>query len=918
MKRKNIQNTNGINISDSIVMSVKQKHLSMRKFYAAAITIIGMLSVIMSFLGMFHFRYNKSTVIAAFFCFAAFHILIVLKGGKALGAYLLSVLGFLFFAYRKSKKIVLGFKFVYNIIYKEAFDSKLNYYKALKKTLEVTSITTLFVFYIWLLAIVLCYFTICRPNPVLPLMVTFPILEIGLYNGIKMPVFWGIMCISYWLAILAMSTIDVGEYSGGQSGFVRKNNLFFPKRHMKLKVTERCGMFVIASVMIVAVLANCYLNITHYKRSDSINEKRRDITDAVENFSFHNLGESIANLTNAFGFNLDYENHKLGTSDHVRYKNVTDLTVTIEKPISGALYLKNEIRALYHDNEWFELPSSKYKDKMFDDFKEYGISPQNFPAIFGQYIKRKDDKNTIWIKNSPRKKRRVYSPYGVEDFGKIKYENDTLLFPETKKKSETSYKFVPTNPDNIEVLLGEGMDVFFSKGKNGEFTLNAANNAISSPNRTVFSASGITDTKWKDNVIKYCKDNDLFDYEDYFNIDYELPADTSYLYEHGNIIMAELLESSYKKFVYENYLDVPQNKDMEEVREAYSDLVDVEHDNTPEEIFEILNNIRVKMAATSTYTLEPGVTPASRDFVKTFLLETHKGYCTHYASSGVILARMAGIPARYTTGYILVENDIKGGKVNNDNSITIDVKDNRSHAWAEVYIDGVGWIPYEFTAGYSQQDVPPEPTKPTESTTTQSGSTTTTTNTSLSSTTKNTALTSSHTTTTATGTDVTATTVVKGGKGGKGIHIPGFLKDIFTIVLFIAAIVMLIRIRRSFILNMREKHFKNGDTRTRIRYMYSYAEKLLAELNLRSEYGNYKQFAADVEKWHGDIYFEKGGFEKVTDIALGAAFNNETPSEDDIKKCEKILTDLADSIYQKADKYQKFRLMYFNVLVKGE
>ena len=48
------------------------------------------------------------------------------------------------------------------------------------------------------------------------------------------------------------------------------------------------------------------------------------------------------------------------------------MIITIEKPISGALYLKNEIRALYHDNEWFELPSSKYKDKMFDDFKEYG------------------------------------------------------------------------------------------------------------------------------------------------------------------------------------------------------------------------------------------------------------------------------------------------------------------------------------------------------------------------------------------------------------------------------------------------------------------------------------------------------------------------------------------------------------------
>lgn len=919
MKRKNIQNTNGINISDSIVMSVKQKHPSMRKFYAAAISVIGMLSVVMSFLGMYHFRYSKSTVVAAFFCFAAFHILIALKGGKALGAYLLSLMGFLFFVYKKKKKILLGYKFVYNVICKEAFDSNATLYTDLKKALEISHVTTLFVLYIWLLAIVICYFTICRPNPVLPLMVTFPVLEIGMYNGVKMPVFWGIMCIAYWLAILAMSTIDVGEYSGGQSGFVRKNNLFFPKRHMKLKVTERCGMFVIASVMIVAVLANCYLNLTHYKRSDSINEKRRDISDAVEDFSFRNFGESITNLTEAFGFEFDYENYKMGTVAHVRYKNVTDLTVTIEKPVSGALYLKDNIRSVYHDNEWFLLPSSKYKDKVFSDFKEYGVSPQNFPAIFGNYIKRKDDKNTIWIKNSPRKKRRVFSPYGVENFGKIKYTNDTLLFPETEKKGETSYKFVPTNPDNMEVLLGTGMDVFFANSNSDALILNPSSNSSLSSARNIFSASEIKDTKWKDNVIKYCKDNDLITYDDYFCIDFELPADTAYLYEHGNIIMAELLQNSYKKFVYENYLDVPDNKDMDEVREAYSDLVNVKHGNTPEEVFEILNNIRIRMAANNTYTLEPGATPPTRDFINYFLLEKHEGYCTHYASSGVILARMAGIPARYATGYIILDDDIKGGKINDDESVTIEVKDNKSHAWAEIYIDGIGWIPYEFTADYIHQNIPPETTKSSETTTTtQSGSTTTTTTgTSVSNSSKNTAITSAHTSTTVTDTSV-VTTDVKGGKGGKGAHIPSFIKDILFIILFIAAIVLLVQARRTLILRLRDKRFKSGDNSTRIRYMYSYAEKLLAELNLRNEYGKYKQFAAEVEKYHGDIYFEKGGFEKITDIALGSAFNNETPSDEDIKMCEKILNDLAETIFKKSDRLQKFTLVYLKVLVKGE
>lgn len=909
MKRKNIQNSNGITISDSIVMSVKQKHPSMRKLYAAIISIIGMLSVIMAFLGMFHFRYNQGTVAAAFLCFAAFHILIALKGGKAIGAYLLSVLSFLFFAYRKSAKIVLGFKFVYNIIYKEAFDSKLNYYKALKKTLELPCVTTLFVFYIWLLAIVICYFTICRPNPVLPLMVTFPILEIGMYNGIKMPVFWGIMCIAYWLAILAMSTIDVGEYSGGQSGFVRKNNLFFPKRHMKLKVTERCGMFIIASVMTVAVLSYGFLKITHYKRSDAINEKRRDISDAVEDFSFHNLGESIANLTNAFGFNFDYENDKLGVSDHVRYKNVTDLTVTLEKPVKGALYLKDDVRSIYKENRWQYLPSSKYNEQVFDDFNEYDIYPQNFPAIFSKYLKRNDERNTIWIKNSARKKNHVYSPYGVEDLGKLKYEDDSIVLPSSNKNGETSFKFTPINPDNMETLMSKGIALFLGSD---------SSNSISLSNRTVFTASAITESKWQDKVLKYCNENDLISYDDYFTIDYELPADTAYLYENGNIIMAELLQSSYKHFVYENYLTVPDNEAMEEVRQAYSDIVDVEHGSSAEEVFGILNDIRVRMAANNTYSLSPGRTPSNRDFVNYFLLENHKGYCTHYASSGVILARMAGIPARYATGYILVENDIKSANKNNDESVTIDVKDNRSHAWAEVYIDGIGWIPYEFTAGYSQERIDTDPTEPTTANaTSNNSSTTTTTGTTVSKTKGSTSVTSSHTTTTTAGSGVTVTSVVNNGGNGKGKHIPKFIKDIFVVILFIALFILLMRARRALVLKIRDKHIKTGDPRTRIRYMYSYAEKLLAEMNLRSEYGNYKQFASEVEKWHGDIYFEKDGFEKLTDIALGSAFNNQVPTKEELNYCEKILTDLGKSIFKKATKVEKFKLMYLSVLVKG-
>ena len=239
MKRKNIQNKNGISISDSIVMSVKRKHANYRKPFSAAIAIIGFVSIIKAFLGMFHFHYSVSTVFMAAAVIGAFYLTLSIIGKRALWVYAASVIVFVVCAYRKAAKIALGFKFIYNIVYKDAYHSEIEYYKGLKSALEVTSVNTLFIFYIWLLAIIVFFFTICRPNPVLPLMVTFPVLEIGMYNGIRVPVFWGILCIAFWLALLAMSTIDVGEYSGGQSGFVRKNDLFFPKRHMKLKVTEK-------------------------------------------------------------------------------------------------------------------------------------------------------------------------------------------------------------------------------------------------------------------------------------------------------------------------------------------------------------------------------------------------------------------------------------------------------------------------------------------------------------------------------------------------------------------------------------------------------------------------------------------------------------------------------------------------------
>ena len=91
------------------------------------------------------------------------------------------------------------------------------------------------------------------------------------------------------------------------------------------------------------------------------------------------------------------------------------------------------------------------------------------------------------------------------------------------------------------------------------------------------------------------------------------------------------------------------------------------------------------------YTLTPGKPPQDRDFVEYFLTEGHKGFCVHFASATTALLQAMQIPARYTVGYRATVPTT---------DTWIDVTENSAHAWTEVYILGVGWVPLESTAGF--------------------------------------------------------------------------------------------------------------------------------------------------------------------------------------------------------------------------
>jgi protein-glutamine gamma-glutamyltransferase len=91
------------------------------------------------------------------------------------------------------------------------------------------------------------------------------------------------------------------------------------------------------------------------------------------------------------------------------------------------------------------------------------------------------------------------------------------------------------------------------------------------------------------------------------------------------------------------------------------------------------------------YTLEPPM--LGRSPVDEFLFDTKRGFCEHYASAFVYLMRSAGIPARVVLGY-------QGGEVNTVGNYLI-VRQTDAHAWAEVWLEGEGWVRTDPTAAVS-------------------------------------------------------------------------------------------------------------------------------------------------------------------------------------------------------------------------
>lgn len=175
-----------------------------------------------------------------------------------------------------------------------------------------------------------------------------------------------------------------------------------------------------------------------------------------------------------------------------------------------------------------------------------------------------------------------------------------------------------------------------------------------------------------------------------------LERESEYYNEENEIIeeYARLLRREYNDYsdYIEGLLDYGDKSRIYDLAQEITQGLDSDYDKAKAiEQYFFLNDF--------TYDLE--YVKSRGENVENFLFNTKRGVCFEYATSMVMLARAAGIPARYCEGY-LVSQMHENQKYNTNMLIT--PKD--AHGYPELYIEGYGWMTFEPTisAGTNEEE----------------------------------------------------------------------------------------------------------------------------------------------------------------------------------------------------------------------
>lgn len=211
-----------------------------------------------------------------------------------------------------------------------------------------------------------------------------------------------------------------------------------------------------------------------------------------------------------------------------------------------------------------------------------------------------------------------------------------------------------------------------------------------------------------------------------------------------------------------------------------------------------------------------------------------------YATAAVLTLRHFGIPARYAEGYIVPES----------NESSIDVDSSCAACWAEVYHDGIGWIPMALTPalegeGDSQEQPQPPPTEPEE-----------------------------------TVPEETKNQEEPEPDSGQQVRIgQALLYGVIAALTLLLLTVLLLVLRRQRILKKRRTHFELESVREAVTWIFADAVSLLARMGIHRRNGSLELLTEPLQDRFGEAYARR--FRTAAQMNTKALFSSHEMTEED-------------------------------------
>ncbi|MDF2511712.1 MAG: hypothetical protein K0S04_1578 [Herbinix sp.] len=658
----------GLKINDKVIIieDRKQDNVLLSRIFQAVVILIGCFAFRSSFLEAIPLTDSIFDIILLELLVVAWVFTLSLWRRYDKIKLLIGCLGYLAFLAWQFRALKNGFYYLENIILKRIAD----YYGYLSTQFLVD------------------YSTVDRDSKLLMVMILIPVITVLIIAVVRNRfVIWA----SLLLLLPVAATFLIGIVPSpanliayviialylGCSGHVGHYAMERKQRTLLHRINSKAAVWLGIMAILLFFLMKLFLPEERYDGITEINRTKARMQSTLFDFSW----EDFVSIVTSFDMTMDgaaggINGGKLGGVDRVEFDNSEQLVISTNYAgIKDGVYLKGYVGSVYTGHRWIghSTPSDRIYEELFADW------------FMEPFLLVNDEYRLI----SALTKSAYPSRKSVEGMLATDYYMSKMYIK--YKAANRNYLYVPYYPEyNGMKNIGFRQDLY---------------STLEGRSRNYFITYYHYQSKAKELPDKEGSSDPLLPYQ-------------MQVFEEGV------------------YTQLPE----EGVEQLIDDFAPLRMDKEYDSVFEKITLVRDYLKDNVDYSLEPGKTPWNKDFVEYFLYENKKGYCAHFASAATLMLRAMGVPARYVEGYAISAKDVTNNMVTSDQGdnevnneaensadvpavtfsngieasftpgkdiiliadneeITVSVKDYSAHSWVEVYMDGCGWIPIDFTPG---------------------------------------------------------------------------------------------------------------------------------------------------------------------------------------------------------------------------